>query len=210
MKEILGILSNTDSITQLMIFGLFLFAVYLWKKDIKNLDKDIKNLDKDIKNLDKGQRNILHSLVRFSSEVTGYINRYMSHKEGTLGANIGSTYPEFTPTDISTAQTFSPIALTPRGEKIAQKLQSQAIVDKYAKHILLPEDATKFATQDACFSFANVRLLNILNSEERIIVEDEIYEGDGNTWNILIIYGILFRDKIFKQRGIDVPAKPKE
>ncbi len=102
---------------------------------------------------------------------------------------------------IKTAGKSSP--LTEHGLKIAKNIRASDTVGKYIDRVRpkIPNDANKLKIQQVCFDYAFSELMNIMEQDKRSTVAKAIYKGSGNYQEILIIYGILFRDSIFKTKG---------
>ena len=168
----------------------------------------------DVKDLRSRMDRINENLSSRIDKIENLFGKLVAYLQGERKEPLSSVFvdnlnpPSGKIEDSKTVNANSPISLTERGLKIAEKLKAGEVVEKYRKHILLPLDANKLAIQDMCFDFAMTRLRGILTAEERKVVDDEIYEQKGVHTDVLVIYGILFRNSFFKERGIPVPEIP--
>lgn len=108
---------------------------------------------------------------------------------------------------LSAAVAASPTPLTEKGERIAKRIQAQALVNRYRHHIRIPEDASKLDIQETCLAFAVHGLSRVVSRAEWQVIEDEIYEIGGDRKEVLVIHGILFRDAFLAERGRPVPVR---
>lgn len=103
---------------------------------------------------------------------------------------------------------YSPMTLTVRGQDISNELEAPRLVEEYLSNAEdgLPDNANELTIQKHCFKFAKKALLDTVDAKQRARIEKSIYdEGQGDD-NILVIFGILFRDAVFRKRGITVPS----
>ena len=95
--------------------------------------------------------------------------------------------------------------MTEKGRNLAEKIKVQELVDKYVDRIICPEDANKLLIQNCCVEFSYGNFLSLITKEEKELIDEAIYEEAGNPHEILIIFSVLFRDTLFKERKIDIP-----
>ena len=136
--------------------------------------------------------------------VVDVVNSLVAYLSGQSGDKISATINSIS---LDTLKTSSPQTLSKKGEDLAAQLDAQKIVDKYYKHLQIPEDASKFEIQQGCFAFAFTVLLGLVNAEEKAFIEETIYEAGDSEAAILAIYGILFRDVLLKERQLPVPKR---
>ena len=171
----------TQVATTVIIVGVTLLT-YLWSK------ADISGL--------KDKTSVISNLL---SQVIGYLQ-----EDGKFQPAVNLSQ------DSETVQATSPLSLTLKGKEIANKLNAEELVKKYYKCLLIPDDANKFHIQNTCIQFANHQLLQLVNSKEKNQIEELTYDAGGDMREITIIFGILFRDEYFRERGIDIPVPHSE
>ena len=206
-------LSNIEAVFATTVaVGLVTIAAnnYIYRKfetKVEDLAKDLRGEVKEVRdqvNEVKGELKEVKSQVK---EVKGKVERI----DGVLGGVITflqthlgkDVVPDFG--NVSTGMSNSPCTLNKKGAELALQLDAYALVDKYYKTIPIPEDATKFHIQNACFLFAHAELQQRVNAEEREKIEEAIYEEDGNANNVIFVYSVLFRDKHLQEHGYPIP-----
>ena len=134
------------------------------------------------------------------------LQQYLVQMTGNLEGRLGLPVNHLGARDIGSlnARSTSPITLTEKGQKLATDYNVQAFVDKYAERILIPDDANRLEIQEACFNFA-FSFKQYATRDEVDAISDAIFEDGGNAGETLVIYGILFRDKLFGKRDLAVP-----
>ena len=95
----------------------------------------------------------------------------------------------------------SPTALTDYGIKIAEKVNADALVEKYAGDVAVTKDMNEYTIQQICFDYAQSTLLDILSVEERAVVENISFNEDIAVPSIMRAVGIKLRDYKFKELG---------
>ena len=95
----------------------------------------------------------------------------------------------------------SPTALTDYGIKIAEKVNADALVEKYAGDVAVTKDMNEYTIQQICFDYAQSTLLDILSVEERAVVENISFNEDIAVASIMRAVGIKLRDYKFKELG---------
>ena len=176
-------------------------TIAIWRTHVAN-DKKFNRISGSISKI---QGNISRIQVALSTMI-GYFSSSPSPDSKGLGEAIhASQYVSDNSSDNACVESASPHTLTAKGAALAKKMNARDIVDKYRRHILLPDDAHKLAIQEGCMIFAQNSLMELINHDEKNKILDEIYEEGGNAVNILNIFAVLFRDAFFKERGIPVP-----
>ena len=127
---------------------------------------------------------------------------------GFLAGKFPKAFPGFSVAGAGVTDTVgsnSPLTLTPKGQKLAMKMNATQIVDKYVHMVLVSADEDYLGIQEACMLFAHTNLITVVSDDERNIIRRQIYEDAGNAGNVLGIFGILFRDAILASRDMAVP-----
>ena len=94
----------------------------------------------------------------------------------------------------------SPVSLTGIGKKLAKKLDAQDTVITMLPKVmkLLPKEPSVMDVQKVCFNYALTGLLNDVDKDLRHKIDLHVYQDMGDYNNTLMVYGILFRDAVFK------------
>ena len=99
----------------------------------------------------------------------------------------------------------SPLGLSRRGVKVGEKLNAaktaQDLLPKLLK--MIAKNPSKQEVQAICMNFAVTKLLNNVDEDVRQNILREIYNDGGNLENTLMVYGIVFRDAVFKKLGME-------
>lgn len=135
-----------------------------------------------------------------------------STKRGTASVSVSTENLQMLVPPTTTSRATSPTTLSQIGRNLSERMKAEVIVKAHLDRVRfrIPEDAHKLQIQDICFNYAlNGEFLSNVSHAERKLIWDFIYETGGNGADILIIYGILFRDAIFEERGIIAPAVSK-
>ena len=104
-------------------------------------------------------------------------------------------------------ESHSPLKLTEKGKQIANLVNADSIVDKYSDKIDLSQSTTAYAIQSACSEFALKKLPELLEQSETELIESVAFaQGLSKLLIFDSVFGILFRDKILKQKGIPLPS----
>ena len=177
------------------------------KIEVVALRSDVDGLKIEVVVLRKDLNSFRGEFVAFSYGITNHVNSYFSRQEDLNKVPAGSMYPPF---KWPAAASSSPMTLTKSGKEIARRLNAKELADKYVSDIQIPDDASKLQIQEACLTFAHLNLMDVIDKNELEVIEGEIYEAGGSKWDIMIVYGVLFRDAVFKSRGIEIPVRPPE
>ena len=203
----------TSIITIIVVY----LSSLILRKDIDDLRKDIDDLRKDIDDLRKTVNKNREDMYRLIRNVREEINIIVAAivnlgnytpSVSTAGQNNADTVNIINSISrLRTASPDSPFSLTGKGLKIAKRINAQQLVDKYIERVRhkISNDAHKLNIQEVCFNYALNEFSRIVDSKEREIIWEAIYEEGGSSYEILIIYGVLFRNKILEERNIPVP-----
>ena len=161
-----------------------------WKISIE------KSMERMQRTIERMQQSI-ENLQATTSTIFGWIQAQTGQPLSLPSSASSSTTPK------------SPLDLTPRGIKNAEALQADAIVEKYWQEVPLPEDPTRLAIQNACWNFASLRLQAIMTPEEQKRLQEVCFEDGGDMRQILSIFAILLRNRIFQDRNIPI-SKPDQ
>ena len=139
-------------------------------------------------------------------DVLGRIRDGFNTIVGYLNGRDGHGLPK----DLESVGASSPLTLTQKGEERAKKLGAEKIIEKHWQRILLPEDATPMQIQLASEQFVNLDLMRLFTHPERNKIDEMTYNAGGNYAEVMSIFVVLLRDRIFKERGIKIPKRNTE
>ena len=98
-----------------------------------------------------------------------------------------------------------------KGDNIALSINADALADKYFTKVNVPDDAHKLVVQDTCTNFVLVGpFMQIINNEERIKLWDTVDDEGGNTHDVLFVIAVKLKDRIFRERNIEIPVRSNE
>ena len=107
---------------------------------------------------------------------------------------------------------FSPTSLTETGLDIARRVNASKILDLHFESLdalvqtLQPESA--YDIQVAAFRIAKEGLLPLLDAATFIALKNEAYSNGILLEDILMIFGVLLRNKILMRSGISIHTLP--
>lgn len=108
--------------------------------------------------------------------------------------------------DLATNQ--SPLSLTKRGKEIGGSIDAKNIADKhiekYKEAYTDWEDMNAYHIQQTCVDFAMNELADLLTDQEKKPLEDAAYQHGIDLLSIFWVIGIVMRDKVLKERRIDL------
>ena len=155
-----------------------LVALVLWK--LRNLTRAIDNV----------YSRTTTFLVLVADKLKLKTDYYSIFPSGFLPSNLTSN---------------SPLGLSRRGVKVGEKLNAartaQDLLPKLLK--MIAKNPSKQEVQAICMNFAVTKLLNNVDEDVRQNILREIYNDGGNLENTLMVYGIVFRDAVFKKLGME-------
>ncbi|MDR3243753.1 MAG: hypothetical protein LBT79_03280 [Elusimicrobiota bacterium] len=104
------------------------------------------------------------------------------------------------------AKELSPLSLTDRGKDLGTKMNAEALIDKYEKELRQLIDPAKiynaYDIQTEAFRLVNTELLKLLNAVELDIIKDVAFNTSRSIDSLMIIFALIFRDKVLKERNI--------
>ena len=108
------------------------------------------------------------------------------------------------------AKSFSPLSLTKNGQKISASLDAVEIVNRYWDKILekiqadnITSESNLYDIQKTCFDIGN-RYSKIMSEEDFNKIKDFAFRNGNNIYDYDILFGILIRDKFFKDNNLEV------
>lgn len=105
------------------------------------------------------------------------------------------------------SKTESPVSLTEIGKEINDSIDAERIASNYIKYYKKEhsgwQDMNAYHTQETCFEFCSKKLISLLSEQEKKPLEDEAYQRGIDISNIFRVIGIVMRDKMLKEKGID-------
>jgi hypothetical protein len=142
----------------------------------------------------------------------------MSDKVVKIETKVDMIYQLVNPN--RTVASSSPIALTAAGKEIAQKINVDAIFDRYASQLAKQVETINptnnaYDIQQTSMAVAKEPMLRLLDSNELTTIKQEAYARGMIIEDIMSIFGVYLRDYILKQKNIpvsevDVQGKAKE
>ncbi|MBC6427759.1 MAG: hypothetical protein GDA55_00720 [Cellvibrionales bacterium] len=194
MENILTLFTDLGfSAESLVLIALGIFAYKNLQGKITAGEKSMERMQRTIERMQQS----IENLQATTSTIVGWIQAQTGQPLSLPSSASSSTTPK------------SPLDLTPRGIKNAEALQADAIVEKYWQEVPLPEDPTRLAIQNACWNFASLRLQAIMTPEEQKRLQEVCFEDGGDMRQILSIFAILLRNRIFQDRNIPI-SKPDQ
>jgi hypothetical protein len=103
----------------------------------------------------------------------------------------------------------SPIKLSEAGVVVAQSIQAEAIVNRCWEQLEkeikseIDDSSNPYTIQDSCFSIGK-HFMEYLSDFEIETIKKYAYQEGHNIANYDLIFGILIRDKYFKENNINV------
>lgn len=165
------------------------FCAALWK-----LTKWSGGVDKSINNVNTG-------IIRLENKIDNLYNNLLflfNNNTFSPSADTGRVSQSVT--------SASPLTLTKKGAEGAAALGTEDVAERLAKNISLPPDVSKLRIQDACHHAIFTNWRNLFSDGEIAKIEEHTYQDGGNLADTLLIYAIVTRNHILKEREIDVPA----
>jgi len=130
----------------------------------------------------------------------------LSDKLIELKTKVDLIYQNTNPNKVVAA--FSPIAITPSGQEIANKINAPEIFKKYIGQLLacVDEIAPKNAydIQAASMTISKEKMMNLLDANEINTIKAEAFAKGLLAEDVMAIFGVLLRDHILAKRGIAV------
>ena len=103
-------------------------------------------------------------------------------------------------------RTQSPLALTPKGHAVSADLKAKEIIsrvyDKLHKAIDEESPDTAYDIQVAALKVAKEGLPKLITGKELISIKEHAFQNGALLEDMLIIFGIMLRDRVLQERGI--------
>ena len=103
---------------------------------------------------------------------------------------------------------FSPISLTETGMNIARRIDPSKILDLYFEDldslVQAQQPKTAYDIQVAAFRIVKERLLPLVDTTTFTALKNEAYSNGILLEDILMIFGVLLRNKILLSSGISI------
>lgn len=101
------------------------------------------------------------------------------------------------------AESNSPTQLNEEGRRVANLINVESLVEKYASQIKVEETESAYSIQQKCFEFALEKLPNLLTKDEVRLIEDIAFnEGVEKSIILDVVFGISLRNKILSDKQI--------
>ena len=206
-------------IVQLLTVAIPVIGGIFWLGSLFGKVKEaVKGLEKRLESVDSNLQNTINSV---KSDLNEQINRVESNLLSTI-ANHTEKILTWAPSRMPTDQFYptgahprsvvsnSPLTLSVKGVEGAKKLDAESVAERLAKSISLPPAVSEFRIQEACHRSIFSTWRSLFNDEEIRKIEEHVYQDGGNLADTLIIYAIVTRNYILKERGFDVPEYETE
>lgn len=107
-------------------------------------------------------------------------------------------------------QSSSPINLTQKGVVMADEMLASETAREFLPMLCdrVPESATDYEIQMQCFEYARREFLQDVDVEIRRRVHSRAFDEGKHVDDVLMIYGILFRNAVMEERGMTPPGLP--
>lgn len=130
----------------------------------------------------------------------------LSEKVLIMQTKVDLIYQHVNPN--SPVKSQSPMNLTVAGKAIIDKIHADKIINKYISHLVqevekqTPKNA--YDIQNISIEVAKNNMLNYLNEDELSAVKQEAYSRGILVEDILLVFGILLRNHILKEKNIPI------
>ena len=199
-------------IVQLLTVAIPVVGGIFWLgNSLGKVKEAVKGLEKRLDIVDSNLQNTINSVKTDLNEQI--LSNIANHIE-----KIFNWVPSRVPTDQfysmgvhpRSVVSNSPLTLSVKGAKWAKALKAESVAERLAKSISLPPDVSEFRIQEACHRSIFSTWRGLFNDEEIRKIEEHVYQDGGNLADTLIIYAIVTRNYILKERGFDVPEYETE
>ena len=130
----------------------------------------------------------------------------LSEKIIVLQTKIDLIYQNTHPNKV--VGSFSPISLTETGMNIARRIDASKILDLYFEDldslVQAQQPKTAYDIQVATFRIVKERLLPLVDTTTFTALKNEAYSNGILLEDILMIFGVLLRNKILLRSGISI------
>lgn len=192
----LWVLNNIGIVTITLLLALLIgYVGYLshkWKARFQTLFKDVDNLIEDVDDLKKG-------FEKFTNQFDDHFLEKLAAKVVNI---LNTKYSLVT-------QNESPVSLTKLGKEIGDNVDAEGIASNYIERYKAEHPGWKnmnaYRIQQTCFEFCvEDKLGSLLSEQEQKTLEDDAYQRGIELSNTFRVIGIVMRDKVLKEMGIDV------
>ena len=149
------------------------------KGDVQTLKVDVHTLKVDVHTLKVGMHTLREGMHTLSRKATG------ASDDTTYSGN-------------------SPLQLKDGGKAAAKELDS--IIKKYMKDCLdlVQQEKRPYKIQKICFHFTDEKLWDILNEEEKELIEEVAFNRGWDKHVLLTIIALKMRDEVFSTYRINI------
>jgi len=106
------------------------------------------------------------------------------------------------------AQSHSPISLTDDGNEMAKKMNVEATIDRLYPNLIdlvnKKSPQTAYDIQESAFAVTRDKLFTWLSDAEINLLKNEAFDKGMPIDSFSIVYGVVLRDRILKDRNIPV------
>lgn len=154
---------------------------------------------------------IVKSYKDFEGKNEKFDNKIDNIKEGL--AAIRATTDLLYQAHLSTVKSHSPVSLTPKGEMVSKAISAETKVAEHWKDIkakLEEKNPTNpYDIQTVAMDIAMECFEKIFTAEEQNQIKTYAFSIGLNLLEVYPIIGIIIRDRLFKERGINVEEVDK-
>ncbi len=195
----------------------YIGVTFFVRTKMKHIDDKFSDITKSFEKVNLRFDKLEDKFETVSSNINGAINalsgEFREFKGFSSGLRHAASQSETITHQLSEPSTkaTSPLTLTEKGDNIALSINADALADKYFTKVNVPDDAHKLVVQDTCTNFVLVGpFMQIINNEERIKLWDTVYDEGGNTNDVLFVIAVKLKDRIFRERNIEIPVRSNE
>ena len=169
-------------------------------KAVSSLERQISSVKSDLnEQINRVESNLLSNIANHTEKIFNLALRMPTDQTYPTGAS-----------HYGTVRQNSPLTLSVKGVEGAKKLDAESVAERLAKSISLPPEVSEFRIQEACHRSIFSTWRSLFNDEEIRRIEEHVYQDGGNLADTLIIYVIVTRNYILKERVFDVPEYETE
>jgi phosphopantetheinyl transferase (holo-ACP synthase) len=113
-------------------------------------------------------------------------------------------------------QAKSPITLSDKGKLVAEEIEAEKIFAAHSNELIkkveeeMPANALAYDIQEAAFKVAQSELPKLITKKEMAIIKDSAFNRGDNILMMWPIFGVILRDKILKDKGIELSETDKQ
>lgn len=158
----------------------------------------------------------------FIYKAGGWIEKYRQHEKRMdtfetdfkslardlheMTVKVGLIYQNTNPN--STVRSMSPLQLTEIGRDVMENINAQEIFNKYRERLISEVDVSSpqnaYDIQQRAIQVVKTTLPDLLNEDELVKLKQEAFQRGSILEDILIVFGILLRNTILKERNISI------